>query len=364
MPNGLAAKFDKVRCKSKSFEQVMDQIKIKKRKRRRSLKQLLPFWLPILLIFTISSGCASDTYRYGLDQSSFSNNPISIESRSNVLIGGPKPRVDRFESIVQAPRRLVGKLLGKPMVDPETAMEQRHQATLIADRYFAANGIENVNIDIRVYDPKLQWHRLIQNDQIAPVWKYTGGTIGWLRYTLLPMRAFHTDRYDPYTNTLHLNSTRPLRALYEAASAKEYQRKRSLGPIDVGTGNYAMLQFVPFAPLVHSANASSDVLTYAQFNLPPDAQSDLYPLVYSKMGSTAVSEVLSVVTLSPDTPFYTSPLLRVGGSIAGRATGKAVLFYSMDMSDDGFETKDVGQPRPGPGNSDYENSFLPGSYFQ
>ena len=45
-----------------------------------------------------------------------------------------------------------------------------------------------------------------------------------------------------------------------------------------------MLQFVPFAPLVHSANASSDVLTYAQFNLPPDAQADLYPAGLFKNG--------------------------------------------------------------------------------
>ena len=185
--------------------------------------------LIILCLLSIFTGCASNTYRYGLDQPSFSKNPISVESGSHVLIGGPKAGIDRVESIVQAPRRLFGELSGKQMVDPETAKQQRQQATLIADRYLAANGIENVNIDIRVYDPKLQWHRLKQNDQIAPVWKYTGGTIGWLRYTLLPMRAFHIDHYDPFTNTLHLNSTRPLRALYQAASAKEYQKKEIAG---------------------------------------------------------------------------------------------------------------------------------------
>ena len=48
-------------------------------------------------------------------------------------------------------------------------------------------------------------------------------------------------------------------------------------------------------------------------------------MVYSRLGSTVVSETLSVVTLSPSAPFYTTPLLRVTGGIVGRLTGKAVL---------------------------------------
>ncbi len=270
-------------------------------------------------------GCASDSYRYGLDNSALPNQPISEESSATLLVGGEKPRIDQIEKIVQTPRRMIRKLFRLPTPDPDEAELQREQAVYLADGYLASNGISDLNIDVRVYDPKLQWQRLKENDQIAPLWKFTGGTVGWLRYTILPMRAFHTDHYDPFTNTLHLNSARPLQALYESSLAKQYRKQRHLGPAEIGTGAYAMLQYVPFVPLYHNAKASSDVVTFAHVHLNQDLENEIYPMVYSRLGSTAVSETLSVVSVSPSAPFYTTPLLRVTGGIIGRLTGKAVL---------------------------------------
>lgn len=271
------------------------------------------------------AGCASDVYRYGFEKTKLANQPISEESSATILVGGEKPKVDQIERFVQTPRRMVRKLFRLPVPDPSEAELQREEAVYLADAYLASNGISDLNIDVRVYDPKLQWRRLKENRQISPLWKFTGGTIGWLRYTILPMRAFHTDHYDPFTNTLHLNSARPLQALYESGLAKEYRQGRRLGPVDIGTGAYAMMQYVPFVPLLHNARASSDVVTFAHVHLNEDLESELYPMVYGRLGSTAVSETLSVVTLSPSAPFYTTPLLRVTGGIAGRLTGKAVL---------------------------------------
>ena len=285
------------------------------------------------------AGCASDTYHYGLSRDEFGTRPVAGRAEHQILIGGPRPCLDRIEKVVQSPRRWIGRLFRRPKLSAELKQQRRQEAIAFANNYFTANGIPDVNIDVRVYAPKLQWQRIAGNPHIAPVWRFTGGTASWLRYTLLPMRVLNSDRYDPFSNTLHLNSTRPLRALYESASAKEYHTERELAFIKIGKGTYAMLQYVPFVPLLHDWRASSDVLTYAATELEPEAEKKLYPVVYSRLGATAVSETISVVGLSPNAPFFTAPLLRVAGSVTGRVTGKAASReYSKPNRIDGQET--------------------------
>ena len=286
------------------------------------LRRGIPLWTGILLCL-LMTGCVSDVYRYGVEPATLSDLPLNNDSTPTIRVGGVQPDVDRIERFVQAPRRWARKTFRNQEWNPEAENEQREAAVQVATKYIVENGLDDINIDVRLYDPGLQWHRLKSNQQIHPIWKYTGGAAGWLRYTLLPMRAFHTDHYDPYTNTLHVNSARPLQSLFESASAKEFRRFRSLGGLPIGTGTYAMLQNVPFAPLLHNARAGSDILTYAERSLDDETESELYPLVYSRLGATAVSETLSVVTLAPDAPFYTAPLLRVAGGVSGRMTGKA-----------------------------------------
>ena len=320
--------------------------------------------LLICFFWTTFVGCASDAYRYGFEKTNLANQPISDVSSATILVGGEKPKVDRIEKIVQTPRRMVRRWFRLPVPDPSEAELQREEAVYLADAYLASNGISDLNIDVRVYDPKLQWQRLKENRQISPLWKFTGGTIGWLRYTILPMRAFHTDHYDPFTNTLHLNSARPLQALYESGLAKEYRQERRLGPLDIGTGIYAMMQYVPFVPLLHNARASSDVVTFAHVHLNEDLESELYPMVYGRLGSTAVSETLSVVTLSPSAPIYTTPLLRVTGGIAGRLTGKAVLLERNRKKSEIASVADIVLPKFGAPEKTSSRSVQQASFFQ
>ena len=261
-------------------------------------------------------GCVSDTYRYGVDPQLGHTQPHVSNVLNPISHGVAHPKVDRFESFVQSPKKLVRKLARRPTIDPADEAHQREEAVDLASDYLAANGLNNVYIDVRVYQPREQWERLKSNSSVRPIWKYTGGTLNWLRYTILPMRAFHSDHYDPFTNTLNLNSTQPAEALYESALAKEFQTHRKLG-----VGAYALLQYVPFVPLYQNVKASSDVLTFSQHHLDGELSDDLYPLTYSRLGSIAVSETLSVVTLSPNAPIFTGPLLRVAGGTAGRSTG-------------------------------------------
>lgn len=272
-----------------------------------------------------SAGCVSDSYRYGIDATISQARPHAPESTNPISHGVAQPKVDKLESIVQSPKRLFRKLARRPALDPNDEEDQRAAAVDVASKYLAANGLNDIQIDVRVYQPREQWERLQSNEDIKPIWKYTGGTLNWLRYSILPMRAFHSDHYDPFTNTLNLNSTQASKAIYESALAKEYQRHRR-----IGVGAYAILQYVPFVPVYHNGKASSDVLTYSEHHLDGELTDELYPLAYSRLGSTVVSESLSVVTLSPNLPIFTGPLLRVAGGTAGRSTGTTLARNKKD----------------------------------
>jgi hypothetical protein len=126
--------------------------------------------------------------------------------------------------------------------------------------------------------------------------------------------VFRSDHFDPFTNTLSLNSDNPARAIIESARVKEFQRERLIGP-----GAYATLQFVP---LIHETRAASDALGYSQHHLQGRLLDQLYPLAYARIGTAVVSETLSVFTLSPGTPFLVQPLLIGSGNLAGRSIGR------------------------------------------
>ncbi len=301
-------------------------------------------WVSVLLVAVpMSTGCISPRYQYGVNPILNRAQPYVVATPNPVSYGGDVPGVDRIESIVQSPKTLFRKITRRPEPDPVVEQRKRKDAVDLASEYLAVNGLNEVYIDIRIYRPREQWQRLRSNPDVGPIWKYTGGTLNWLRYTILPMRAFHSDHYDPFTNTLNLNSTQPIEALYESALAKEYQIHPRLG-----VGAYAMLQYVPFVPLYHNARASSDVLTFSEHHLQGEWMDELYPLTYSRLGSTLVSEALSVVTISPNAPIFTSPLLRIAGGTAGRAAGTTLVLAKKGEEEAGRnESPNSVQPRIG-----------------
>lgn len=288
----------------------------------------------MVLIATICTcaGCVSDSYQYGLDSGlGHSPSPI-IESSIPVRYGGEHPNVDRIEKIVQSPRRLIHKITGQPDPNPAELERQRTESVEMAREFLAANGIDDVAIEVRAYDPASQWRRLQANEDVRPIWKYTGGTLNWLRYTLLPLRAFRSDQYDPYTNTLNLNSTRQPSALFESAMAKEYRNHQGLG-----IGTYAILQYAPLVPLIHKSKAASDLLTYGKHHLDGELDDQLYPATYSRIGSAAASEAFSAISLVPDInpPLFSGPLAGILGSSAGHSTGTLWAQTDNDRASDG-----------------------------
>ena len=243
---------------------------------------------------------------------------------------------------MQAPRQLLRQGLGKTDDSESSAGELRSQAVALAQQYLAENGLHDIFIDQRRYEPSEQWQRLQANDRISPFWKYTAGTLDVMGYTLLPRRALHSDVYSPFTNTLSINSTDPTQALYQAARAKEYRKQRWLG-------TYAALQRAPFVSLLHHAGAATDVFSYAQVSDRADLTRELYPDTYSELGSAVVSDALFLVPLPADAPPLTSPIARLMGGTTGRLMGKFVASRQAtknpgDPAADGASLTSVAEP--------------------
>ncbi len=271
------------------------------------------------------TGCASDRYTFGIG-SDRGRVPTS-QPANPVTFGGEHPTLDKIESIVQSPRIAIRRLAGKPEPTQETLAAERTEAIELSQEYLLANGLEDVSIDVRSYSPSTQWARIWQNENVAPFWKATGGTLSLLRYTLLPRRVLRSDHYDPYANTLSLNSDRPARSIYSAAEAKQYRKQRL-------TGTYAILQNVPVLPIAHHVSTTNDVLSYAEVTEQSQLQRELYPEAYSQIGRATVSEVLSVSPLAAGAPFYTAPMMQVAGRMVGRISGEAAASYQTEEAVD------------------------------
>lgn len=290
-------------------------------------------WLVWIAMVGLISGCARPTYQYGLTaESTVSDIPCECEFENPISIGGDHPFVDRIEKFVQSPRRLITRIRSGNEQSGEATASQAGETSFqtavdVSTAYLRSNGLDDVHIDVRRYEPREQWRRLQQNDRISPVWKYTAGSLSVLSYTVLPRRAFRIDSYSPYTNTLSLNSNREANAIFAAAEAKAYRDQRL-------PGVYAVLQKAPIFPLAHTAKVSSDVLSYIHANEDWQLADEVYPRAYSKIASSAVSEALFFVPLPADLPPVTAPLTRVAGISLGRATGKWVAEKQRDKRSD------------------------------
>jgi hypothetical protein len=267
-------------------------------------------------MLTLLSGCVQDSYHYGI------RNPDRISklprSSNLITVGGHHPNVDRLETVVKYPGRKFREWF--PSEDPlkQLPVEQQQLITVQkASDYLDANGLQGVYVDVREYNPKVQWERLKSNDRISPFWKYTGGTLYHAGYCVLPGRAFGFDNYNPFTNTLSINSLSPPRSVFHAGYVKKvYEQKYP--------GTYVAMNWLPILPLVRDTSVSNDVLTYARAERDWELEKGLYPQVYARLGGDAVSQATSWIPGMAYMPFYTSPLLTGAGRVAGRLTGQAV----------------------------------------
>ncbi|MFN0051798.1 MAG: hypothetical protein ACKV0T_06385 [Planctomycetales bacterium] len=256
--------------------------------------------LPGMLCLLACLGCATTPYRYG------SFHPAS-EPRSPLVIeaDGPHESLDRIEEVIHWPARVIPFApQPKPReLSPET------QAKLTA--YLEKNDLQDVYVAVRQYNPSDQWQRLQANELISPGWRYSVGALSVMQYTLLPGRLLGSNRYNPYTNTLHVNSDVPAGILYAAAYAKDVHGRKL-------PGTYAAVNSLPVLSLGRQARAAGDVLGYARteadWNVEKEAYLVLYPEIAASMASLG----------GPFVPALASPLLRMGGAAVGHTAARTM----------------------------------------
>jgi hypothetical protein len=178
--------------------------------------------------------------------------------------------------------------------------------------YLQENELTDVLVRVNQYDPKGEWRRLRENAHLNPGWKYTVGLWSLANYTVFPGRVFGGDEYNPYTNSLSLNSDVPAIALHEAAYAKDIRGERF-------PGTYAFVSDLPIVSLWRHTRGVNEVLAYAHHEDDWQLERETYRVVYPLMGAEAATAG------GPFVPWLVVPLLQLGGAAAGHAAAHAMI---------------------------------------
>ncbi len=94
-----------------------------------------------------------------------------------------------MERIVHYPAKKMKQWFKKSDPAEPTEQQLRDEAIKQSVQYLALNGLSDVHIDCRQYNPREQWQRLRANESIAPFWRYTAGSLQHLEYCLMPGRV-------------------------------------------------------------------------------------------------------------------------------------------------------------------------------
>lgn len=251
----------------------------------------------------LASGCVQRHYGY----SSFNWTYRPGEPTSaTVEYGTPGPALQRMAKVVDAPRKLL----------PASKQTKRHalsnETTELLVGYLEQNDLADVPVFVNHYDPGDQWRRLQANQDIAPLYRYTFGAGSVLKYTLLPNPVFGGNQYNPYTNSLYVETDLPIDVLYAAADAKNIHT-RAL------PGAYLLVTSLPGLSLSRGIWATNDVLNYAAAQGDWETEREVYRVLYPRVGG----ETLALAP-PPGGRWWISPLLRLSGSAAGRGVGHVV----------------------------------------
>ncbi len=221
----------------------------------------------LLLVFsTTLLGCAVHPYRAGVDLKT--DLDVALQpGEAQVERGEPVLLVDSIGWLIGAPSKLL--FLDRRIDNHDVSAETEQALT----QYLALNGLDRVKVQINRYDPGADWSRLVRNESVGGLWRFTLGT-AWVLYdTLVPGRLIGGDSYNPFTNTIRLYSDNPAIALREGAHAKAIAQTRWKGTATATAG-------LPLVPLFTESRALGDVFGYVaehRRDLEQEAYQTLYP---------------------------------------------------------------------------------------
>jgi hypothetical protein len=182
------------------------------------------------------------------------------------------------------------------------------------EAYLVKNDLGDLRIEVGHYDPSAQWRALRANPRISGFWKYGPGFWSVVGYSLVPGRAFGRNSYNPYTDTLSVNSDDAAGLLQLAAVAKR-QRERQW------PGSYAATTGLPGLGWIRSADATGDVIAYARAEGDWELERSAYRELYPRIGAESVQVVGPVARVMLGGMFWMMPVTRLAGRLLGRGVG-------------------------------------------
>ena len=166
------------------------------------------------------------------------------------------------------------------------------------------NKLESLDIEFQTEAPKSDWKKLQANDTINPLLKYSLGSAYWLAYAVIKPSVWGKSYYDPYSNTMHINSNDSLEIMAEMCYAKIIQRQKY-------PGLYALGSKLPFIAIWAQKEKTEEMLAYSKLKQDWDLEKATIRKMYPNMlnGSSVVGFFMG--------PFYLKPAISFGGMIAG-----------------------------------------------
>jgi hypothetical protein len=249
------------------------------------------------------AGCKIGPYQYSNFHADGEKGPESV----TIEYGEPNKTLDRIGKIVGFPAKILP--MNAKINDHEIS---RTTETKLRD-YLASNDLNDVAVFINHYDPKRQWQRLRENKRVGAGWRYTVGAMSVIGYTVFPGRIFGGDTYNPYTNSLYLNSDVSAMVLREAAYGKDVHSQKM-------PGTYAVIQDLPIIGLWSDSRAVRDVIGYAREQSDWDVEKEAYHVLFPQMGIASTS--IGGMFLS--SAWWGGAALGAGGAAVGHVAGRSI----------------------------------------
>lgn len=235
--------------------------------------------MAVTSLFVCASGCISHLphCRQGAGR-----NGCDLHSSIQVEYGQQRPVVDGAGWVMGIPSKIL--LWDRRACNHSVSDSTVYEVT----NYLEHNQLDDALVRVNQYAPIKEWKRLVSNQSISPGWKYTVGSIKWLKYTFVPGRLFGTDEYNPYTNTISLYSDMPTLGLAEAAYAKDVSTREL-------PGTYAAVQEIPIVALWHETLATSEVINYVSIHGTSEQIDKVKHDLYARYGIETAGAVSSVL---------------------------------------------------------------------
>lgn len=257
-------------------------------------------WIGLcLLMVMVCSGCVTTPYTFGVahrrEREDCDGHAIAVSR------GRPHRIVDGAGWILGIPNKIL--LWDSRALNHDVGSETEQEAV----EYLASHGLNDVQVRVNQYDPRGEWRRLVENDRVAPGWKYTAGGLRWVVYTVLPDRVFGADYYNPFTNSLNIYSDIPEIAVREAAYARDIASRTY-------PGTYATFQAIRPLSIWHQSLATNDALSYYAATGSPEKQQAAWEVLAPQYGADVGSMIGASIA--------GVPISVIGGALAGHGYGQ------------------------------------------